>query len=452
MDPDYVPGYDTAVLPVLEWVQSSDWMDTYLAHDREFYAELASTFEGSVDEILMGLPAPLFARAVRCSFDDFLTTEYESTPRNALDEYLEEFGSALEKADVDFLKVFRGSVVRLYHVVERTPYESVLLRDVSDGLRPIQIDDEFLTAGLSTGDTIATRIVTVDDRDHLAGSILVINDETLAMFQQAFDDALKAELLNVEKYLRKDPRQRNLVRQRVMKGAAPALSGMWAASVLLVMASAPSLANERDPETVFQASITYTSELEPLVAFLDNHPDLDRLLPRDFIWLWHTDRTNPEASLKAILWISGVDVLIESCDQARIEEAVATLEEMLGDSVEEVSITELDDDEDDEEDDSLPLAPMTEEEETDFRIRMHAYLDEQFRMLLDQPVAALRDQAPRELAKSVKGRKQLSKWLVSLEDGLRANPNRVGMADYDSTWMWKELGMEDMRQSSLFDE
>jgi len=454
---DYVASYETAVLPVLAWVTSGDWMDTYAVHAEDFYSELVEGFGAPILDILAPLPTPLWARAARCCFEDFLTAEYEATPSNALDQYLDEVGKDLQAADVDFLVGLRTSVVRVYFVVERTPYESVVLRELSGGARPIQIEDEMLTAGLSAGDNIATRIVTVDDKDYLAGAILVLNDATLEAFKEAFETTFKEAMRGVEKYLQKDLRQRNYVRQQVQKGAASAISGMWVASVLADLDGTTPLATEDDPETTFQATLPYYAELEPIVECLDAHPDLDRPIEKEFLWHWHTDREDPVASLKAIVWISGPDICLESCDRVRIEEAVAVLMDLLGESVEEATIEELgvddfdDEDEEEEEDGWLLPAPLEDEDETVYLNRVYAFLDEQFRAILDLPVPDLKDQIPRELAKTVKGRKQLTKWLDSLEANLRANADQAGFEAYDLAWMWKELGIETHRQSSLFE-
>ena len=63
----------------------------------------------------------------------------------------------------------------------------------------------------------------------------------------------------------------------------------------------------------------------------------------------------------------------------------------------------------------------------------------------------LKDLVPRELAKTAKGRKQLIKWLTLLEARLGASMDPVGLADYDLRWMWQELGIDEHRQSSLFE-
>ncbi len=465
MADEYVPSYATAVLPVFAWVQTNDWVDAFGAHVHEFYNGLVELFEEPANDVLEELPTPLWARAVRCCFDDFLTVEYEANPSNVLDHYIDEFGSGLESADADFLAAFRNSVVRVYYVDGRTPDESVVLREVSSGARSVQIEDELLTAALTGGDTIATRIVTVGDKDYLAGSVLVLGEAALEGFKEWFETAFKEEMRTVEKYLQTDLRTRNAVRQRLLTGTSSAVSNMWVTTVLATLMDTAPLANDDDPDTVFQASIGYESEIEPLVEYLEAHPDLDRPLPKELLWLWHTDGADPEASVKAMIWISGPEIVLESCARSRIEAAVGTLLDVLGGAAGEVKIREierevevrfdLDEEEDDEEegeDEPWPVpALLPGEDESALHERIHAFLDHQIGTTLDHPVSELRDQIPRELAKTAKGRKQLTKWLASLEARLRAHSEDLGLPGYDFTWMWKELGLESHRQSSLFE-
>ena len=67
-------------------VLSSDWLETYTSHFEEFYSELVETVEAPATQIVQELPTAFFARAAQSVFDDFLTSEYESTPENALDQ------------------------------------------------------------------------------------------------------------------------------------------------------------------------------------------------------------------------------------------------------------------------------------------------------------------------------------------------------------------------------
>lgn len=453
MDDQYEASYASAVMPVFEWVKACDWVGTYQQYLGDFYSDLTELADIPAVDVLAELPKGFFAKAVRCCFDHFLTIEYESNPSNALDQYLDEVGMNLMEADVDFLIAFRTSAVRIFQVVERTPYESVVLRDLSGGPRPIQIEDEMLTAGLAAGDNIATRIITVKEKDYLAGPVLILSAEILDPFKDAFEETFKSELRTLEKYLQKDLRQRSIVRQRILRASAPHISTMWVAWVLAELGEMPPFATENDPDTVFEGTLGYDGPLEAVEGCLDAHPDIDRLIPKEFVWVWRRDREDPEASFKAMIWISGPSIFLESCEISRLDEAVAELKDMLGDAVGEVVIEEFDlDDEEEGDDEWLPPVQLPAEEAGAYRDRVHEYIGEHLHSLLESPCEALSNQIPRELANSVKGRKRLVKWLEAVESNMRSTTDQLEISPYDCKWMWKELGIESHRQSSLFDE
>ena len=64
-------------------------------------------------------------------------------------------------------------------------------------------------------------------------------------------------------------------------------------------------------------------------------------MPQEYFWAWHSDRSNPDASLKATVWLSEPDICLESCEQERIEDAIRVLEELFGDLIEDVDIEEI---------------------------------------------------------------------------------------------------------------
>jgi hypothetical protein len=53
---------------------------------------------------------------------------------------------------------------------------------------------------------------------------------------------------------------------------------------------------------------------------------------------------------------------------------------------------------------------------------------------------------PRRATKSAKGREKLVTWLKLLENGVAKHESGSAMANYDVTWMWKELGVSDLRR------
>jgi hypothetical protein len=72
-------------------------------------------------------------------------------------------------------------------------------------------------------------------------------------------------------------------------------------------------------------------------------------------------------------------------------------------------------------------------------------LTREYARTLDEPVPALGNKTPRALARTKAGRSKVADWLKYLENGSAKSGAADPMASYDFTWMWKELGLADLR-------
>jgi hypothetical protein len=78
---------------------------------------------------------------------------------------------------------------------------------------------------------------------------------------------------------------------------------------------------------------------------------------------------------------------------------------------------------------------------------VHAALDRQYRALLDRPVPMLGDLAPREAARTARGRDKLAVWLKQLENSCRRQPDPADpLAIYNFAWLWRELRVQHLRR------
>lgn len=74
-------------------------------------------------------------------------------------------------------------------------------------------------------------------------------------------------------------------------------------------------------------------------------------------------------------------------------------------------------------------------------------MDRHYRETLDQPVGMLGNKTPRQAARTPKGREKTAEWLKYLENQSAVRPDPADpMASYDFSWMWKELGILNLRQ------
>ncbi|MBI3760179.1 MAG: hypothetical protein HY269_10575, partial [Deltaproteobacteria bacterium] len=90
--------------------------------------------------------------------------------------------------------------------------------------------------------------------------------------------------------------------------------------------------------------------------------------------------------------------------------------------------------------DSPPLPP------DELKKVVHQGLTDHYRRTLDEPVPALGNRAPRQAAKTAKGRDKVVAWLKLLENSSGRHEPDDPMASYDFTWMWEELGVAEHRQ------
>jgi hypothetical protein len=69
-----------------------------------------------------------------------------------------------------------------------------------------------------------------------------------------------------------------------------------------------------------------------------------------------------------------------------------------------------------------------------------------YRRVVDEPVPALGGRSPRAAARTPKGREKVAAWLKTLENHAARQPPDDPIANYDFSWMWRELGVEELRR------
>ena len=73
------------------------------------------------------------------------------------------------------------------------------------------------------------------------------------------------------------------------------------------------------------------------------------------------------------------------------------------------------------------------------------FLDTHYRNWLDDKIPALDGKSPREVARGLEGREQLVALLKELENREARRAIDTG-ASYDARWLWRELGIEQLRR------
>jgi hypothetical protein len=71
-------------------------------------------------------------------------------------------------------------------------------------------------------------------------------------------------------------------------------------------------------------------------------------------------------------------------------------------------------------------------------------MDRQYRQVLDEPVPALENKTPRQMARSKAGQAKVVEWLKYIEN-MTGKAGNEQMAGYSFLWMWEELGVAHLR-------
>jgi len=95
------------------------------------------------------------------------------------------------------------------------------------------------------------------------------------------------------------------------------------------------------------------------------------------------------------------------------------------------------------EDEELPSSFPSAEEEQAYLQRT---LERHYRGLLDRPLGVLGNVSPRESARTTEGREKLVGWLKGLENSHARLEESSGIAVYDTSWLWEELGVSGLRR------
>ncbi len=76
---------------------------------------------------------------------------------------------------------------------------------------------------------------------------------------------------------------------------------------------------------------------------------------------------------------------------------------------------------------------------------MRRYLDSHYRDWLNERIPALGGRTPREAARDFEGREQLVALMKELENRTARQARDSGQ-NYDTLWLWRELGIEHLRR------
>ena len=392
-----------------------------------------------------------------CAFEDFLTQDFEVEGGNIVDAYLKRRGwkeSAQAKA---YMRALRTSVMSLYEVSDIVPGKSLMARDLIRGGEPIPVSEATATQTLKPWDRIAARIVAVPGKAILAGGLL-------SYTPQATDALFEALRLA---FGEKDEKTLPTISDQDLQSVAFLFTTTWLLDALGQATTLPSIQNSDGDDLVFhdvRFPLAKGVKQKDIAVELNAIPGLSQENAKFWNWLEvepksagkvkKADRPSIDPTMDngqrvlGNLELKGRFLHLLTNSAARAERGTVLIGQALGENV-GAPLTEI---RTVEQMMAEQPAPEGDESASDVSPELaehliHDVMDRHYRETLDVPVSMLGNKTPRQAAGSAAGRQKLAEWLKYLENQISGQMDPTDpMSTYSFEWLWKELGVEDLRR------
>ena len=456
----------------MKWLTRAEWRNRFAeVYDHHLLPACRRTgFDA--EEVMAILGENWFMTTVwGCAFEDFLTRE-GADGRNIVDDYLKRRGWKEGASARAYMSALRASMMSLYEVSDIVRDTSFRARDLVRGGDPILISERSATRSLKQWDRIATRVVQIGSQMHISGGVLPYDREAsekvLKLLRNVAKRKEQQRLADLFRCDVNDPAIVNAFSQTaLLRAAAPAITTVWLIDIIdrATIPEIPEVRNAEGDELLF---CTVHYPFADGTAADDIRLALSRcteLRPANAtFWNWIGPRRpakalgGPAQPLKSQTFTTTLDdgslvlgnvelkdqaLILSVNSQARAERGRALLSEVLHGLVAQplVELQTLDQCMATRDPAPTPNLNLSEQER---RTIIHDGLHRHYRDLLDQPIPVLGNKSPRAAVKTAKGRAKVVDWLKTLENHTANSGDE--MATYNFSWLWTELGVDELRQ------
>jgi hypothetical protein len=462
---------------LMKWMERPEWASMFQTVFSEHVHSACDAAQVGVAELAEVLGNHVAMIMFGCAFEDFLTREGDDG-KGIVDDYLKRRGWKEPVRARRYMEALRDSDMSLYEASEIVPGQSFLARDLLRGGDPVRVMEQTATRSMATWDRLATRIVLLSGKHVMSGGTLVF-DHALA---EAALRELRGAMRGLGKVLKQAAaegpgvpvgaeKRQAILGELVAFLAAPLLTGMWLEDALnrALGRKNPAVVNSEGDAIEFH-TVRYPLLPDAAAEVVGERLDAVAGLRRDGSgWDWieaaaksgtrRQGASKPTGTLASVTYTEDGDVVTGRVDlddgavmlsvnsRARADRGRALLSAALA-GLTRTPLTQIE-----TVDQALaaretgsPAPATTIPSETETQI-LSEFLETHYRGLLDQPIPTLGNVTPREAARRPAGRKKVVEWLKYLEHGTaRAKAQGDALGDYDFTWMWTELGVEDLRR------
>ena len=462
---------------LMKWLTRDEWRDRFAEVYNDHLLPACEQTGLDVDKVVSVLGKDWFMTTVwGCAFEDFLTRDLDDGS-NIIDDYLKRRGWKEGASARAYMTALRTSVMSLYEVSDIVPDTSFRARDLVRGGEPVLVSERSATRSLKPWDRIAARVVGVGPQTLISGAALPYDRDASEKVLKLLRNVKKRtgnEKQKLAKLVRRDvddPTIVNAFSQIVMlRALAPTITTVWLIDIIdrAVDPQMPEVRNAEGDELIFCtvyypfAAGTTTADIR---LALGRCSELRQ--ENSTFWNWFKPcmsaktlgrQKQPPQSRSFIttlddgsLVLGGLELkdkalVLSVNSRARSDRGRALLSKTLGGLVGQ-PLVEMQTVEQLMESRGSPPSANLDLSEDQRRAITHDSMDRHYRGLLDQPVPVLGNKSPRAAAKTANGRIKVVDWLKTLENQTAKSAGGNGeMASYSFSWLWKELGFNDLRR------
>jgi hypothetical protein len=460
---------------LITWTRREDWRDAMAEALARHTASACADAGVDIEDVPEILGSPVNGTIWGAAFEDLVASDLPDG-RNIADEYLKRRGWTEPAATREYITALRHSVISLYEVSDVVPGESMLLRDLVRPAEPVRVFEKSGTRGLRQWDRIGTRVIQLRGGAVISGTLLAFDQATserlLASLRGArgkAGDLFAAIAPDATQTASAQETGAVLTPELLLGRAAFVFTNLWLAAALhnALQATPPAVLNsDGDPLT----PITLHFPLRPGVGMkairtaLTTIPALRQADTNFWNWLAPTGTSTRRPARKGAgtqlittlddgamvlgtVELVGRKVILSVNSEARAERGRTLLEPALHELVRPALEERQDLDQmlaDQRASGRRPPSSGLAPDEEHAIIQQH--MGEHYRKLLDQPIPSLGGVSPRNAVRSAKGREKVVAWLKILENGSARRPAGDPIGDYDFSWMWRELGLTELRR------
>ncbi|AWK15594.1 hypothetical protein SK355_13955 [Candidatus Fukatsuia symbiotica] len=442
---------DKAIVHLMKYAEEALWSERKKQFFDDILMDAANGVDISVSELIETLGEGYLGMAFSYLFELFATSCWNNEKFCMIEDYVKRRGWRETPYATRYLNALAKSEVRLWEVVTVNVGQWAEVRPFGTTSTVLRVYERSGTQNLKRWDCIATSVILLDGKPTFGGGILPFSQEQAQDFP-VFLEYAHRRVIEELKEIRADDQQCSWSDEEINLMASSEesdplselLFSFWICETYLALTKPmPTLVN-RDGHLLQWSKVRF-----PVAP--ENQDEIERRLHTaphlDFDsntkeWLWFDGEKDKVRDFGTTILgqLSLVDdSLIATVNSVeRAETVKAYLNDLLGKlignplSVHENVQSMME---------NYSTKNLPPAEPLDVPELITASLDQHYRKILDEPIPALNNLTPRECVQKSDQQVNLIQWLKSLENNTARAPH---MAHYDFTWMWQELGIEEV--------